>query len=212
MDVALELKLDGPANMSRDAELLALAEQGSPGARVYTWEDAWVTLGMFQNPVTDLLPGAPVRWVMRPTGGRAVLHGHDVTVGLAVPLDAMNATSRSVRVVYRALVAPLIAALRACGTPAELGENTRFVGNTPRSADCFAHVSANDIVDERNGIKVCGCALRLTDRAALVQASIPAARPLVDPRSVYRESAPVAWIQLEADTYREALQASLAWD
>jgi len=177
--------------MRLDCELLEAAEEGVAGCRLYSWSGPWITLGKYQNPSRDLVEGCEVPWVMRPTGGKAVLHGHDLTVGFAVPLALLASAEwpaekleRSIKPVYRAMAAPMISALRACGLPAALGEDTRFVGNGPRVADCFAHVSANDIVDERTGLKVCGCALKVTQRAALVQASIPAGKPLVDPATV----------------------------
>jgi lipoate-protein ligase A len=210
-------RFDGPANMRLDAGLLAAAEAGEPGWRVYDWDGPWVTLGRFQTPERDLLPGCPVPWVLRPTGGRAVLHGHDVTVGLAVPLTVVAASGedparlgRSVRRAYRAVAEPLIAALRACGVPAILGERTRWAGpKAARSADCFAAVSAADIVDERTGQKVCGCALRLTGRAVLAQASIPARRPLIDPGLVYRYPAPVSWVRLDGESFAGELDRVL---
>jgi lipoate-protein ligase A len=213
---SLEGDLDGVVNMGRDADLLRAAEAGEPGCRVYGWDGAWISLGKFQNPSVDLLPGCPAPWVMRPTGGRGVLHGHDVTVGLAWPLALLAEPgedpvrlSRSVRRAYRRLALPLIAAMRDVGVPAALGEQTRFAGTTPKSADCFAHVAANDIVDERTGQKVCGCALRLTERAALVQASIPARRPLVDPALVFPDPAPVAWSLVDKDRFGAALREAL---
>lgn len=167
--------------MAADERLLALAESGQAGCRVYSWSGPWVTLGKFQNPERDLVRGSGVPWIFRPTGGKAVLHGHDVTVGLAAPLES---DGRSLRATYRNLTGPIIAALRACGLPAALGEDTRFAGKGPRVADCFAHVSRNDIVDERTGQKVCGCALQMTRSAVLLQASIPVGKPLVNPAAV----------------------------
>lgn len=193
--------------MARDAALL---ERGQYCARVYTWDGPWVSLGMFQSPERDLLPNCPVPSVLRPTGGRAVLHGHDVTVGLAIPLahiDPNADLTRAVRRVYRALATPLIKSLRVCGIPAVLGEETPFHGRSPRSTDCFAHVAANDIVDERTGVKVCGCALRITETAALVQASIPAGPPLVDPSLVYSNPAQPNFVTLRPEDFAEALSA-----
>ena len=165
---------DGPTNMARDAELLASAEEGQGGCRVYSWNGPWISLGMMQVAERDLLPTNPVPWVIRPTGGKAVLHGHDVTVGLAVPLASLVAASetveklsRSVKAVYRRIVGPLVVALRGCGMPARLAEETPFVGGKGKTADCFAHVSPNDVVHELTGQKVCGCALRLTSSAVL---------------------------------------------
>ena len=190
------LLFDGQFNMAADARLFARAEQGAPGWRVYGWDGPWVSLGCYQDPKRDLLDPELVPWVMRPTGGKAVLHGHDVTVGLALPLGLLSRLSsideeklaRSLRVVYRLALAPIVDALRTCGQPAILGEELpakRTQSKAGRVADCFAVVSANDVVHEKTGMKVCGCALKLTHKAVLVQASIPATAPLIDPRKVF---------------------------
>src|SRR5579862_8679410 len=84
--------LDGMTNMVKDTELLTGAEAGAAGCRVYGWDGPWVSLGRFQSPKRDLLSPENTHWVTRPTGGKAVLHGHDVTVGLAVPLDTLGLT------------------------------------------------------------------------------------------------------------------------
>lgn len=186
--VSVEPCLDGHTNMARDAVLLDRAERGGAHARVYTWDGAWVSLGRFQRPEKALRDPGAIDWVMRPTGGKAVLHGHDVTVCMAVPLHALGITesgSRRVSTVYRAVVRPLVEALTAAGLPATLAENTQFVRTAGQTADCFAHVSPTDIVDPGTGHKVCGCALRVTQGAVLVQASVPVLRPLVRPDAIF---------------------------
>ena len=207
---------DGHNNMRLDEDLLAAAESGLGGCRVYSWVGPWITLGKYQNPSRDLVVRCSVPWVMRPTGGKAVLHGHDLTVGFALPLSFLASKDlpvekleRSIKSVYRAMAAPMIAALRACGLPAALGEDTRFVGNGPRVADCFAHVSANDIVDERTGMKVCGCALKVTQTAALVQASIPAGKPLVDPATVIVGGKALVAAKWESERFAHELESAL---
>ena len=177
--------------MDRDAELLARAENGESAARVYSWDGAWVSLGRFQRPERALLHPDRIAWVMRPTGGKAVLHGHDVTVGMALSLRDIGigeTEARRISTVYRRAMGPLVEALSRAGVPAQLAEDTKFVRDVRRTADCFAHVSPNDIVDPSTGKKVCGCALRLTDRAVLVQASIPNGTPLVPPETVFQEA------------------------
>ena len=159
--------------MAADLALLELAEQGSAGARLYSWDGLWVTLGRFQTAKEALARGVP--FVVRPTGGRAVVHGHDLTVAIAIPRPA---DSRSVRDLYCQLVQPLTAALSACGLDARMACDTAQSGTGKVSADCFAFSSPNDIVDVTTGLKVCGCAMRITDRAALLQASIPYRVPL----------------------------------
>lgn len=205
--VRLDLPADGPANMAADAVLL---DTGQVAGRVYSWTSVWVTLGRYQRPETALVEGCSVPWVMRPTGGKAVLHGHDVTVGLAVPLSALGLPEGSRRLgdVYRAVVGPMVAALGDCGVPAALAETTPFVRSAGKVADCFAHVSPNDIVGP-DGRKVCGCALKLTATAVLVQASIPAGPPLVDPATVYVAPSREKWSALSAERFAEALDREL---
>ncbi len=194
---SLELGVSGLENMARDSRLL-----GQTACRVYTWDGPWVTLGAFQNPERDLLPDAPVQTVMRPTGGRAVLHGHDVTVGLCAPLFE---STRSVRKVYRWIIQPLVAALNQVGVPSAFGEETPWLRSVGRSQDCFAHVSANDVVDPETGAKRCGCALKLTDTHVLVQASIPAGPPLVDPKLVFVDPAPIHFARVDPQEFSGAL-------
>lgn len=207
IDVAALQRLKGPENMALDGALLGRAELGTSGLRVYRWDGVWVSLGRFQKPESDLVEPHRVPWVIRPTGGRGVLHGHDVTVAFSTPLASLKlgSASRSVREVYREVTRPLIRALVASGVDAALGEDTEFGSINPRSADCFAHVSANDIVERTQGTKVCGVAMRITERAVLIQASIPAGPPLVDPTLVFREGVRAHWIELNDSKFEGEL-------
>lgn len=211
--VPFEPAVDGFENMRRDAALL---NDSKVAARIYTWDGVWVSLGMSQNRGRDLVAGSQVPTVLRPTGGRAVLHGHDITLGLSCPLallagphDEVAMLARSVRTVYRRVIAPICQALVEIGVPASLAEGTRFSKQPGRSADCFATASPNDIVRTDTGAKVCGVALRLTEGAVLVQASIPAGPPLVDPGLVFAEPAPVSWSEIPVYAFRDALTSNL---
>lgn len=164
---------DGPTHMALDTALLEAAEGGESGGRVYRWDGPWVSLGRFQRPERALEPGWE-RWCFRPTGGRAVLHGHDLTFAYALPHDG---DCRQIKPLYRRLIAPLVEALNACGLECRLAETTRYVGRGKASEDCFAFRSPNDIVSTIDGLKVCGCALRVSERGALLQASIPFEAP-----------------------------------
>lgn len=203
-------RLDGVTNMRLDADLLQLAEQGYMRYRVYTWEGAWVSVGRFESVERDLVIPNQVRWVRRPTGGKAVLHGHDVTIGLAIPLETLElADRRSIRTVYRTVVRPVVDALRACGVDAVLAADSEFHGSGVQSGDCFAFSSPNDVVDCKTGRKLCGCALRLTESAVLLQASVPNGPPLIDPASVIvnaERQEPLYWDDTGFET---ALQKSL---
>ncbi len=168
----------GPENMALDVELLEAAEAGHSGWRVYGWDGLWVSLGRFQSPERALQTLATPH-VMRPTGGRAVIHGHDVTVSAARPLNTLPSGAQTVRSVFPHLVAPIVDGLMAAGVECRTGVS----GASGPGEDCFAHVAPCDIVGPR-GEKVCGCALRLTATAVLLQASIPVGEPLAAPDSV----------------------------
>ncbi len=175
---------DGPTNMEQDLGLLEHVEQGWIAGRVYSWQGPWVSLGRFQKSEEVLASSIP--YVVRPTGGKAVLHGHDVTVGLAMPLAAIGCSTRDVKKAYRSICRPLIDALNRCGMTAALAEETRHMHRGDRTPDCFAFNSANDIVDIHTGKKVCGCAMQITQSAVLIQASIPVGKPLIEPSLAIR--------------------------
>lgn len=210
--VTLDPPRDGFTNMARDEALLLQAEHGAVVARVYSWDGPWVSLGKFQNPERDLLPGTTVPHVRRPTGGKAVLHGHDATIALAMPLASIDCTFRDVKRAYRAVIEPITKALNLCGLAAVLAEETSHVNRGRRTADCFAFNSANDVVDPVTGQKLCGCALKLTDLAVLVQASIPNGHPLVDPKTVLREASLNTGPEWDASHLRDALEQSLRYN
>lgn len=201
---------DGPTHMALDAALLDAAERGEPGWRVYRWDGPWVSLGRFQSPEKAVAPGWD-RWCVRPTGGRAVLHGHDVTLALALPLSDLNADGdcRRVKALYRRLIGPLVAALGDCGLPCRLAETTRYVGRGRESEDCFAFRSPNDVVCPDTGAKLCGCALRVTERAALLQASVPYREPLAEGAIVGMSPRPVRPWDYEA--FEEAVERAVAY-
>lgn len=192
--------------MAVDAELLERAEAGQPGRRVYGWDGPWVSLGRSQDPERDLVPDCPIPSVKRPTGGGGVLHGHDVTFAMACPLADLGLDPRSARAGYRRIVMPLIRALRDAGIDAGLGADLPGERAKVASSDCFAAVADADVVDLATGRKVCGCALRLTRTAILLQASIPVEAPLVSPASVFAKPALVAPLDVDVDR----LIASLA--
>lgn len=182
--------------MAADAAMLEHAvEAGAAEMRIYEWDGPWVSLGRFQKPEEalrlDTCRRLGIRWVMRPTGGRAVLHGNDLTCSVAMPLARLGLADTAVRGAYRALAPLLLSALRHAGLPAALGEDTGFV-TKGRQQDCFAHVSANDICDARTGAKLAGTALRLHRGAVLMQASIPLGPYPVAPEDVYGEPSDLA--------------------
>lgn len=213
LNASFDADLDGHENMARDSRLLESAELGDAGFRLYGWDGPWVSLGRFQKPSKALINEAQIPWVMRPTGGKAVLHGHDVTLGAAFPFAALGlkeSETRSVAPAYRAIIRPLVAALRDSGANVLLGEETQFVKSGGATPDCFAHLAPNDVIDPTTGRKVMGCALQMGRRAVLVQCSMPVREPLVDPNLVFPDAHFPSWIQgLEPQEFFKALRTRL---
>lgn len=190
--------------MARDCELLRAAEDGIFCGRIYFWDVPTVSLGRFQVASEVVLGG--LTFVSRPTGGAAVLHGHDLTFGLAAPLEFLQASPRQVRFIYRSLVGPIVAAFRELGIPAALGEDVEGSSAQTRSAYCFSLHSKNDVIHTETGAKLCGCALRVTDSAALLQASIPVSSPVRHPSECIVGGVDGAWVNVDPTKLSGALK------
>ncbi len=182
----LDGRLDGLENMALDSSALDAATRGISTARIYEWDGPWVSLGRYQKPESALDFAAceryGVRWVSRPTGGWAVLHGTDITLSVAAP---RSEAGDSLHQIYRELATSIVEALRACGVMAGFGAGSPVAAGNPIPADCFLTTSPHDIVEVLTGAKVAGTALRVTRHAALMQASIPAGQYPVPPEEIY---------------------------
>lgn len=77
---------DGPTNMAADESLLeSAADRRAATLRFYTWTAPTLSLGYFQ-PSADRAALPPLPWVRRSTGGAAIVHHHELTYALALPL------------------------------------------------------------------------------------------------------------------------------
>ena len=182
--------------MARD---VALLESGSSGARVYFWDSVWVTLGHSQV-ASEVLLDLSVPHIVRPTGGAAVLHGHDLTIGIARPLAELGCEGREVKKAFLGLVSPILSALNAVGVPAVLGRDLVSRGSAD-SHYCFGMKSDYDVLRSDTGEKICGCAMKVTREAALVQASIPISSPLVDGSTLIREYVATPVCEFDVDEF-----------
>jgi lipoate-protein ligase A len=77
----------GAHNMAADEVLLhAAARQGVASLRYYGWSSATVSLGYFQPAAVRKEIGlAALPWVRRPSGGKLLVHHHELTYALALP-------------------------------------------------------------------------------------------------------------------------------
>jgi lipoate-protein ligase A len=149
----------GAWNMAVDeAVLSAVAAGDAPSTlRLYTWSPGCISIGRFQRAgdLTEDARAEPgVSWVRRPTGGRALYHGPELTYSLVAPLGdehVSGAVLQSCGKIAQALLAGLEllgvrAELAGCGDPARMRANP----------SCFDSASAGEILHE--GRKLAGSA------------------------------------------------------
>lgn len=159
----------GPWNMAVDRALLASAMEGStPTLRFYTWQGPWLSLGDGQPCPPKRLAAcrsAGVGVVRRPTGGRAVLHGGDLTYALAASEDFFPV---GLTASYRLVADALLEAMRSLGVsvqrsgPASSGPGASF--------DCFARPAPDELCS--GGRKLAGSAQRRSAGGVLQHGSI----------------------------------------
>lgn len=140
-----------------------------PIVRVYRWDRPAVTIGRLQDEaaVRREFRGLPL--VRRPTGGRAVLHGDDLTISVVVRSDQLpSAPTSGVLASYRQIVAGIIAAYETLGVAVAVGSGGRNTG----SEDCFHAAARCDLVNAASGAKLAGCAQRRESGVILQQMSL----------------------------------------
>jgi lipoate-protein ligase A len=153
--------------MDADLECLdEVAGGGPPVLRLYTWSRPALSLGRFQ-PEDDVDHAAcaarRVEVVRRPTGGKALLHGADLTY--AVALRRPDGAAGHVDALYRTLAGALVAGLGRLGVDASIGS-----ARGPAGPACFAAAQGADLrVGER---KLCGSAQVQRGGAVLQHGSV----------------------------------------
>lgn len=165
--------LDGAAtgawNMAVDEALFAsVADGGPPTLRLYAWSAPTLSLGLSQRRpdpgLLDACDAAGVEVVRRVTGGRAVLHGSDLTYAVVAPERRLP---RGLEASYAWVSRALVAALR------ELGVDARAVSVSPEAPaafDCFAAPATHEIAVGAR--KLVGSAQRRGAGAVLQHGSI----------------------------------------
>jgi len=169
----------GEVNMAADERLLgdAASRGGMPVLRLYAWEPPAVSLGRFQDEGTSVDREACRRHgidiVRRITGGRAVLHRHELTYAIVAP-DSNSLFPDDVIGTYKVIAAGLLGALRSIGVPAEMvshaSRHAVLVRRSAKDPSCFASPSWYELVV--HGRKIIGSAQRRVPGAFLQHGSI----------------------------------------
>ena len=206
----------GPFNMGLDEALLRSAsEKGIASLRLYTWAGPWVSLGYAQRQLDPEYVRAcgreGVGIVRRTTGGRAVLHGQDLTYSITAPEEMLCPGLRNS---YDQVATALVDAIQSLGASTARRVPVRRGAQSSRNFDCFAAPAGDEIVVGTE--KLVGSAQRRRGGAVLqhgsirISADLPAAAAAagIDPRV----SVSLAELGIEASeaALREALVASFA--
>jgi lipoate-protein ligase A len=160
---------DGASNMAHDEALMRRAARtGEAVFRVYGWSTPTLSLGRNQRARgwydEASARALGIEFVRRPTGGRALLHHHEVTYSATLPLgDAAEA-----RVAYDFINDVLLGALERLGVRAERAAEP--VSMAPGVRPCFDVPAEREIV--MKGRKLVGSAQWRRGGALLQHGSI----------------------------------------
>ena len=158
--------LGGAENMALDEALLERAHRsGEAVFRVYTWREPTLSFGRNQTArgIYDesRARGHGVSLVRRLTGGRALLHHHEVTYSVTAPL----AIGASLRESYVRINRLLVDGLRRLGVAVD-AQVPRERAIAPSAAPCFERPAAGELVVD--GRKLVGSA-QWRDEGAMLQ-------------------------------------------
>lgn len=137
----------GGLNMAADEALARKSEEtNSVLMRLYGWQPHTVSLGCFQK-ITDFSQASGLaHWpvVRRPSGGGAIIHGTDITYGLAVP--SSHEWSKRTEDLYSAVHGALVQELNSRDLKARLVEVARR--EQEQNFYCFNRRAFGDLVVE----------------------------------------------------------------
>jgi len=171
----LDPPLTGRENMEKDLELMGDVSRGDspPVLRLYRWAPPAVSFGYFQDQeeVVDLkvCRELGIDVVRRPTGGRAVLHDHELTYSIVVPEVHPFINNGGVMDAYRAISRGIVTAFNLLNITASLTPEAKGQGDLSPGS-CFDTPSAYEIQVE--GKKVVGSAQLRRDGIVLQHGAI----------------------------------------
>jgi lipoate-protein ligase A len=164
----------GAWNMAVDEALWEEVSKGNsaPVLRFYSWEPYCLSLGRLQKTLPTAVrerqngQREDFDLVRRPTGGRAVWHGDEITYSICVALCDLPEDSRSVNGAYTWLSRGFLRGLQTLGLRVELSSHNAKADGP----NCFSATAACDFV--ANGKKLIGAAQARNDYALLQHGSI----------------------------------------
>lgn len=168
-------KLTAFENMAVDEAVLLNADSGNapPTLRLYGWKPPAVSLGYFQDYYQDIntanCRALGLDIVRRPTGGKAVLHEHEVTYSVIAPrTDPLFPDS--IIGTYKVISSCLAHALKSLGIHAISAEPGLERKSRGLDSFCFSEPSRHELLVA--GRKICGSAQLRTKNAFLQHGSL----------------------------------------
>ena len=161
---------EGAENMARDVALQDYSRAtGKCVVSVYTWERPTLSFGRNQTAKglydAERIEREQLDVVRRPTGGRAILHDHEITYSVTGS-DVFAATLGEA---YDRINLLLVSALRRLGAPVEIASPSRPAPK-PDDSPCFAEPVKGELV--ANNRKLVGSAQYRENGAFLQHGSI----------------------------------------
>lgn len=165
---------DGATNLAVDSVILeAVSERLAPATlRLYRWAPPCLSIGAFQAVARALAQpaGTPGRdWVRRPTGGRALLHDHELTYAVIAPVDDPLVVG-GVAAAAQRIAAALAAGLDQLGVPDLAVAPARRRLPRPSGPACYDTASGFEIT--AGGRKLVGSAQLRRANAVLQHGSL----------------------------------------
>ena len=165
----------GVNNMAVDSAIAdaVRAERQLPTLRLYGWNPFCLSLGYGQRMrEADVAALEERGWdlVRRPTGGKAILHGDELTYSLCLPLDHPLASGDVVES-YRRISVGLLNALHCLGLSATAQHQGASAGQSAAGAVCFELSSHYEITCD--GRKLIGSAQLRRKGVMLQHGTIP---------------------------------------
>lgn len=163
----------GDYNMALDAAIARGGFCDTPTLRFFRWQPFCISLGYHQEAgEVDLVKcrAAGLDVARRPTAGRAILHGEEVTYSVMIPASHPWYEILPLDL-YKRISEALVNGLMQLGAPVKFAPGERLQQDgRPLRMSCFASAARNEVVAD--GKKVVGSAQRRFREGALQHGSI----------------------------------------
>lgn len=164
-------RLNAFENMAIDEALFRenRLRDAKPILRLYSWSPPSISLGYFQEASKEVDVEECRRYhidiVRRPTGGKAVLHEHDLTYAV-VAKDNNPLFPSDILGTYRVISGCIADALSELGIEAEMAVDGRASQDERLKASCFSSPSRYELLVKKR--KICGSA-QMRSRGVFLQ-------------------------------------------